>query len=58
MSPEQLKTLQYLNQLFKDGLAGPEQIRELSELLSTINQYQAPSQAQDLELIDGIEKFN
>lgn len=38
MSPEQLKTLQQLSQLFEDGLAGPKQIKQLSELLAEINQ--------------------
>ncbi len=38
MSPEQLNTLQKLSQLFEDGLAGPKQIKQLSELLSEINQ--------------------
>lgn len=38
MSPEQLKALQELSQLFEEGLAGPSQIKQLSELLSAINQ--------------------
>jgi len=38
MSPEQLRTLQKLSQLFEDGCAGPRQIKQLSELLATINQ--------------------
>ena len=32
MSPEQLKVLQRLSQLFEDGVAGPSQIKELSAL--------------------------
>jgi len=40
MSPEQLKTLQKLRQLFEDGLAGPAQIKQLSELLASINHTQ------------------
>jgi hypothetical protein len=40
MSPEQLKTLQKLRKLFEDGLAGPAQIKQLSELLATINHMQ------------------
>ncbi|MFT5757982.1 MAG: phage terminase large subunit-like protein [Alteromonadaceae bacterium] len=38
MSPEQLRTLQKLSRLFEDGCAGPSQIKQLSELLTTINQ--------------------
>lgn len=40
MSPEQLKMLQRLSQLFEEGRAGPSQIRELSSLLTAINQKQ------------------
>lgn len=40
MSPEQLKVLQRLSQLFEEGRAGPSQIRELSSLLTAINQNQ------------------
>ncbi|MGB1262043.1 MAG: hypothetical protein ACPG52_03940 [Cognaticolwellia sp.] len=38
MSPEQLKTLQQLSQLFEAGAAGPSQIKQLSALLAEINQ--------------------
>jgi len=38
MSPEQLKALKKLSQLFEEGIAGPQQIKLLSELLATINQ--------------------
>ncbi len=38
MSPEQLRTLQKLSRLFEEGCAGHSQIKQLSELLSTINQ--------------------
>ena len=37
MSPEQLHMLKKLSQLFEDGLAGPAQIKQLSELLASIN---------------------
>jgi hypothetical protein len=37
MSPEQLKNLQQLSQLFENGLAGPKQIKQLSQLLADIN---------------------
>jgi hypothetical protein len=38
MSPEHLKTLKILSQLFEDGLAGPNDVQRLTELLSQINQ--------------------
>tara|TARA_R110000737_G_scaffold113384_1_gene146523 strand:- start:1056 stop:1220 length:165 start_codon:yes stop_codon:yes gene_type:complete len=38
MSPEQLKTLQQLSQLFEEGSAGPMQVKQLSVLLAEINQ--------------------
>lgn len=37
MTPEQLSKLQKLTLLFEEGLAGPAQIKELSELLAAIN---------------------
>ena len=44
MSPEQLKILQRLSQLFEEGIAGPSQIKELSTLLAAINQNQEQSE--------------
>jgi len=44
MSPEQLKILQRLSQLFEQGIAGPSQIKELSTLLAAINQNQGESE--------------
>ena len=38
MSPEQLKKLQQLNQLFAQGSVGPKQVKQLSALLAEINQ--------------------
>ena len=38
MSPEQLKTLQKLSQLFEDGSARPQHVKQLSVLLAEINQ--------------------
>lgn len=46
MSPEQLKQLQKLSQLFEEGLAGPKQIKELTDLLATINHHQDLSESQ------------
>ncbi|MBA6263860.1 MAG: hypothetical protein V7780_14020 [Colwellia sp.] len=40
MSPEQLKMLQRLSELFEQGIAGPSQIKQLSSLLAAINQNQ------------------
>ena len=42
MSPEQLVALKKLSQLFEEGIAGPQQIKLLSELLATINQAKEP----------------
>ena len=44
MSPEQLKKLQALSQLFEEGEAGPSQIKQLSELLAVINRRQENSE--------------
>jgi hypothetical protein len=44
MSPEQLKVLQRLSQLFEEGIAGPSQIKELSRLLAEINKNQAQNE--------------
>lgn len=38
MSPEQLKTLQRLSELFEQGIASPNNIKQLSTLLAEINQ--------------------
>ncbi len=52
MSPEQLKTLQQLSRLFEDGLAGPEQIKQLSELLASINHHARPYDLEEQELLN------
>ena len=44
MSPEQLKALHSLSQLFEEGIAGPSQIKELSFLLGEINKNQCASE--------------
>ena len=44
MSPEQLKALHTLSQLFEEGIAGPSQIKELSFLLGEINKNQCASE--------------
>ena len=44
MSPEQLKALHTLSQLFEEGNAGPSQIKELSFLLGEINKNQCASE--------------
>jgi hypothetical protein len=38
MSPEQLKKLQHLRDAFENGRASNQEIKELSELLTLINQ--------------------
>jgi len=43
MSPEQLKELHSLSQLFEEGIAGPNQIKALSFLLAEINKNQCAS---------------
>jgi len=58
MSPEQLVTLQKLNRLFEEGLAGPEQIKQLSELLSIINHHKGPQDAIETPLVKNINSFN
>jgi hypothetical protein len=42
VSPEQLITLQKLSRLFEDGAAGPDQIKQLSDLLAKVNQHIDP----------------
>ncbi len=37
MSPEQLKKLQELRNVFENGIASPTDIKELSDLLTLIN---------------------
>ncbi|MEW6989049.1 hypothetical protein AADZ91_00055 [Colwelliaceae bacterium 6441] len=49
MSPEQLITLKNLSQLFKDGVAGPDQIKQLSELLALINNHTIPIEQDTFE---------
>lgn len=51
MSPEQLKTLQQLSALFEAGLAGPDQIKQLSELLATINQHRESNESKHHQLL-------
>lgn len=40
MSPEQLSQLQRLSDLFEQGQAGVNQVKELSDLLALVNQQQ------------------
>ena len=58
MSPEQLITLQKLSRLFEDGHAGPDQIKQLSELLSIINHHSDPAENSEKELLKNISHFN
>ena len=43
MSPEHLQTLKVLSQLFEDGIAGPKDVKKLTELLSQMNQVKEPN---------------
>ncbi|MDG1752795.1 MAG: hypothetical protein P8I03_14220 [Thalassotalea sp.] len=49
MSPEQLLILQKLSRLFEDGAAGPDQIKQLSELLAKINHHTEPTDELNLD---------
>lgn len=55
MSPAQLNTLQQLSRLFEEGVAGPRQIKELSELLSTINHHQNIIELSEQEALIGFK---
>lgn len=52
MSPEQLKRLQHLSQLFAQGQAGPDQIKQLSDLLASINHHSDPERDHENELLN------
>jgi len=45
MSPAQLKKLQELSQVFRQGKANPKQIQQLSSLLAQINLYEQEEQS-------------
>lgn len=55
MSPEQLLKLQKLSRLFEDGLAGPDQIKQLSEILANINQNTPVIESQDIDFSTGLK---
>lgn len=57
MSPEQLITLQKLSRLFEDGLAGPDQIKQLSELLASINQHLDPTETNELNIFSNSRRI-
>ncbi len=54
MSPEQLITLQKLSQLFADGVAGPDQIKQLAELLAIINHHTEPTEDIELDIFSDV----
>ncbi|MDO6444904.1 hypothetical protein Q4493_03845 [Colwellia sp. 1_MG-2023] len=58
MSPEQLITLQKLSRLFEDGVAGPDQIKQLAELLAKVNQLIDPIDEVNAEQFSGRTPFN
>ena len=43
MSPEHLKKLRELSEVFEQGVAGHEQIRQLNEILTQVNTSQPES---------------
>ena len=57
MSPEQVKTLRYLSQLFQEGKAGPQQIKQLSELLASINHHLKPNESSERDLIKTVSQM-
>lgn len=57
MSPEQLITLQKLSRLFEDGVAGPDQIKQLSELLAKVNHSSDPIDELNLDKLSGNNSF-
>lgn len=57
MSPEQLLTLQKLSRLFEEGVAGPDQIKQLSELLAKVNHHVEPTDELNLEKLSGRTPF-
>ncbi|GLX78090.1 hypothetical protein tinsulaeT_14300 [Thalassotalea insulae] len=54
MSPEQLRTLQKLSHMFEEGLAGPKEIKLLSELLATINHHKDFLEEQNIQCLNKI----
>ena len=52
MSPDQLRALQQLRQLFEEGRANSQQIKQLSDLLSLINQHNPVNRDSDTNLSD------
>lgn len=54
MSPDQLRALKQLRQLFEEGRANPEQIKQLSDLLSLINQQRPVPRDWDTDV--GVDK--
>jgi len=54
MSPEQLIKLQRLSQLFQEGMAGPDQIKQLSELLAIINHRAEPAKNDEVNVFANV----
>ena len=56
MSPDQLRALKQLRQLFEEGRANPQQIKQLSDLLSLINQQRPVPRDWDTDINDSSDK--
>ncbi|WDE11202.1 hypothetical protein [Thalassomonas haliotis] len=56
MSPDQLRALKQLRQLFEEGRANPQQIKQLSDLLSLINQQRPVPRDWDADVNDSNDK--
>ncbi len=54
MSPDQLKKLQELSQIFSQGKANPKQIQQLSALLAKINRHDEENNVAEGEQINFI----
>jgi predicted ATPase len=54
MSPEQLSKLQKLSKLFEEGIAGPDQIKQLSELLAIINHRSEINESTEIDIFSDI----
>ena len=52
MSPEQLDKLREISELFEQGKANVDQIRQLNDILSQINRHQVGSDIRDEAKVD------
>ncbi|WP_286264310.1 hypothetical protein [Thalassotalea atypica] len=52
MSPEQLNKLREISELFEQGKASVEQVKQLNDILSRINRHQHGSDIRDKAKVD------